>query len=163
MVFQDDALLPWRSATANVALALALALRGVRRREAATKAGELLAQVGLEGYEAHLPRQLSGGMRMRASLARTLVLDPAVVMFDEPFGATIGSVILADDGESHGTPVTTTPRMRGTIFVSVASGGASCIRGRYQRAFSVTNVFSSASQGLLVDKVARLLRLRTIG
>src|ERR1700693_1130644 len=82
--------------------------------------------------------------------------------FDEPFGATIGSVILADDGESHGTPaVTAAPSMRGTRLVSMASGGVSCIRGRYQRALSVTNVLGAASQGLLVDKVARLLCLRT--
>jgi NitT/TauT family transport system ATP-binding protein len=85
MVFQDDALLPWRSARANVELALQL--RGVPRAERRARAGALLGQVGLDGFEDHLPRRLSGGMRQRVQLARTFALAPRVLLMDEPFGA----------------------------------------------------------------------------
>jgi NitT/TauT family transport system ATP-binding protein len=85
MVFQEDALLPWRSAARNVEYALKL--RGVPRRERRREAEDLLAQVGLEGFSGHLPGQLSGGMRQRVQLARTLATRPQVMLMDEPFGA----------------------------------------------------------------------------
>jgi NitT/TauT family transport system ATP-binding protein len=84
-VFQDATLLPWRTVRANVELLCEL--EGVakdRRRAAAAAAIEL---VGLEGFEDKYPKSLSGGMRMRASLARSLTLNPGVFLFDEPFGA----------------------------------------------------------------------------
>lgn len=85
MVFQEDALLPWRSAVRNVELALAL--RGMRRSERRAMATELLGQVGLDGFADHLPGRLSGGMRQRVQLARTLAAKPRVMLMDEPFGA----------------------------------------------------------------------------
>ena len=85
MVFQEDALLPWRSAVRNVEYALKL--RGIPRGERRRQAEELLAQVGLEGFCSHLPGQLSGGMRQRVQLARTLATRPRVMLMDEPFGA----------------------------------------------------------------------------
>ncbi len=109
MVFQEDALLPWRSAIANVELALAL--RGVPRRERRPAALELLAQVGLDGFERHLPRQLSGGMRQRVQLARTFAVQPRVLLMDEPFGAldaqTRGAMqrLLIDVWTEHRTTV----------------------------------------------------------
>lgn len=84
-VFQDATLLPWRTVTDNVALLCEL--RGIpkqRRRELAQAAIDL---VGLAGFEEHHPRRLSGGMRMRVSLARALTVDPLLFLFDEPFGA----------------------------------------------------------------------------
>jgi NitT/TauT family transport system ATP-binding protein len=84
-VFQDATLLEWRSAARNVELVGEL--RGqpgsVRRK----KAQEALDLVGLTGFERQHPRELSGGMRMRVSLARALVADPDLALFDEPFGA----------------------------------------------------------------------------
>ncbi len=84
-VFQDANLLPWRSIEANVGLPLEL--RGVSARERKDSVRESLAQVGLSGFENSYPRELSGGMRMRASLARALVTRPQVMLLDEPFGA----------------------------------------------------------------------------
>jgi NitT/TauT family transport system ATP-binding protein len=84
-VFQDATLLPWRDVQGNVELLAELGGRGKGyRADAARRAIEL---VGLQGFEKHLPKQLSGGMRMRASLARSLTLDPELFLFDEPFGA----------------------------------------------------------------------------
>jgi NitT/TauT family transport system ATP-binding protein len=85
LVFQDDALLPWRSALRNVELPLAI--RGVGRAQRRAQAAEWLARVGLAGQEHRLPLQLSGGMRQRVQLARTLAGAPKAVFMDEPFGA----------------------------------------------------------------------------
>ncbi|MGB3485080.1 MAG: ABC transporter ATP-binding protein [Mycobacterium sp.] len=84
-VFQDATLLPWRSVAANVELLAEL--HGERKPERAAKAREAIELVGLAGFESNLPKHLSGGMRMRASLARSLTLDPELFLFDEPFGA----------------------------------------------------------------------------
>jgi NitT/TauT family transport system ATP-binding protein len=84
-VFQDATLLPWRSVTANVELLAEL--HGVSKAERAEKAKKAIDLVGLGGFENHLPRALSGGMKMRTSLARSLTLDPEIFLFDEPFGA----------------------------------------------------------------------------
>lgn len=85
MVFQEDALLPWRSASKNVQFPLKL--RGIRGRAAKEAAAGYLEQVGLGKYLDHLPSHLSGGMRQRVQLARTLACEPKVMLMDEPFGA----------------------------------------------------------------------------
>ncbi len=84
-VFQDPTLLPWRTVLGNAELLLEL--HGVPKHERRERALEAISSVGLDGFEMHHPKRLSGGMRMRASLARWLTLDPAVFLFDEPFGA----------------------------------------------------------------------------
>jgi len=82
-VFQDSALLPWRTVQRNVELLMEL--EGVDNKKA--KAAIALEQVGLTGFENSYPHQLSGGMKMRLSLARSLVLDPEYILLDEPLSA----------------------------------------------------------------------------
>ncbi len=84
-VFQDATLLPWRTVQHNVELIAEL--HDVPKAERAERARIAIDKVGLSGFERHHPRQLSGGMRMRVSLARSLVMSPPVFLFDEPFGA----------------------------------------------------------------------------
>jgi ABC-type nitrate/sulfonate/bicarbonate transport system ATPase subunit len=82
---QQAQLLPWKSLLDNVAFPLQL--RGVARPEREQRAREAIAAVDLAGFETHFPYQLSGGMQKRASIARTLVYAPDIILMDEPFGA----------------------------------------------------------------------------
>jgi NitT/TauT family transport system ATP-binding protein len=84
-IFQDATLLPWRSVLRNVELLLEL--EGVPRDERRRLAQRNIDLVGLSGFEQHFPKRLSGGMKMRVSLARSLACNPKVFLFDEPFGA----------------------------------------------------------------------------
>ena len=84
-VFQDPTLLPWRTVQANVELFAEL--RGLPKDERRRRADDAIRLVGLGEFAGHHPRALSGGMRMRVSLARSLTLQPELFLFDEPFGA----------------------------------------------------------------------------
>lgn len=84
-MLQKDLLLPWRTILDNVILGLEI--QGTSKREAKAKALPLLHKYGLKGFEDHYPAQLSGGMRQRAALLRTILYDRDVILLDEPFGA----------------------------------------------------------------------------
>jgi NitT/TauT family transport system ATP-binding protein len=96
-ITQDDNLLPWRTLQSNVELALEL--RGVSRSERAARSRDLIKRVGLAGFEKHYPSELSGGMRKRASIVRTLIYDTSVILMDEPFGPLDAQtrLVLQDD------------------------------------------------------------------
>jgi len=83
-VTQKDNLLPWRTLIENVEIALEI--RGVQANARRDRARDYIGQVGLGGFEDHYPHELSGGMRQRANIIRTLIYDPELILMDEPFG-----------------------------------------------------------------------------
>jgi NitT/TauT family transport system ATP-binding protein len=85
IVFQEFVLFPWKTVLGNVMYGLAE--RGLPRRERRERAQAFIDMVHLSGFEKHYPKELSGGMKQRVALARTLIMDPDILLMDEPFGA----------------------------------------------------------------------------
>lgn len=85
LVFQEFALFPWRTALGNIEMGLEL--QGVPKNQRHADAMQFISAFGLQGFENHYPHQLSGGMKQRVAIARTLITNPEVVLMDEPFGA----------------------------------------------------------------------------
>ncbi len=96
-VFQRDSLFPWRTVLQNVEAGLEI--QNVPRPERRERARALIELVGLSGFEHYYPHQISGGMRQRTSLIRTLAYDPPVILMDEPFGALDAQTRLVLQGE----------------------------------------------------------------
>ena len=85
MVFQEESTFPWRTTLGNVEFGLEM--RGVPENERRAKAREMIRLVGLSGFEERYPSELSGGMKQRVAIASALVLEPKILLMDEPFGA----------------------------------------------------------------------------
>jgi NitT/TauT family transport system ATP-binding protein len=122
-VFQDPTLMPWARVQQNVGLPLDLA--GVAPGEVELRVAAALEHVGLTSFRSHYPRQLSGGMRMRASIARALVTNPDVLLMDEPFGALdeftrnkLDADLLRLSFERHLTTVFVTHSLYEAVFLS---------------------------------------------
>ena len=123
LVFQDAGLFPWRTALDNVGFGLELqGVPAARRREIALG---LLEPMGLRGFEAKYPRELSGGMRQRVAIARALALDTPILLMDEPFGALdeqtrllMGEWLVDVRGRTHKTVVFVTHSLQEAIALS---------------------------------------------
>lgn len=99
-ITQHDSIFPWLTVAQNVGIALEIRKNAVRKdTDKATKVREFIDLVGLSGFEKHYPSQLSGGMRKRVGLARTLIYDPQALLLDEPFGALDAQLKLVLQGE----------------------------------------------------------------
>jgi NitT/TauT family transport system ATP-binding protein len=141
-VTQDDNLLPWRTALKNVEFSLEV--RGVPKKERRERALEHIHRVGLEGFERHYPHELSGGMRKRLAIARTLVYEPDVILMDEPFGPLDAQtrLVLQDQllkiwGHGHQTVIFITHDLVESISLSNRVMVMSCAPGRIKNTYSV--------------------------
>ena len=125
MAFQNPVLLEWRTILRNVMLPLEIVPNSLSLKEREARAAELLALVGLEGFEDKKPSELSGGMRQRASLCRALVHRPEVLVLDEPFGALdaftredLWQIMHRLCGEENFTAVLITHDLRESVFLA---------------------------------------------
>ena len=141
VVFQEPTLLPWASVFDNVYLPFRLA--GENRKQAEPRVRHALARVGLNEFAAALPRELSGGMKMRCAIARALVTEPAVILMDEPFAALdeVTRFQLNDD------LLALKSELRATIIFVTHSV--------YESAYLSTRiVVMSKARGAIVDEIA---------
>jgi NitT/TauT family transport system ATP-binding protein len=162
-VFQDPTLMPWARVGANVRLPLELA--GTPASQTGSRVAAALAHVGLTKYEQHFPRQLSGGMRMRASIARALVTDPDVLLMDEPFGALdeftrnkLDDDLVRLSAERHLTTVFVTHSLYEAVFLSTRIVVMAAHPGRIFHEFIVDEPPARTDEFRTSDRFARQCR-----
>jgi NitT/TauT family transport system ATP-binding protein len=142
VVFQQYALLPWRTAQGNIEFGLEA--KGVPRRERAARAREYLHLVGLAGFHDRYPHELSGGMKQRVAIARSLAFDPEVLLMDEPFAAldaqtrdSLQDELLRIWQETGKTIVFITHNIAEAVFLADRVMVMSPRPGRLQRVFEI--------------------------
>jgi len=170
VVFQEASLLPWRTALDNVAFPLKL--RGVPRAEREARAAELLALVGLAGFERRYPHELSGGMKQRVAIARGFCQDPPVLLMDEPFAAldeqtrmTLGDELLRIWDRQRKTVVFVTHSLTEAVYLCDEVVVLSARPGRVLERIAIDlprprtwEVMASAAFGELRERIWRLIR-----
>ena len=169
-VFQDPTLLPWRTVFQNVCLGLEL--EGAARARQQKRAKDLLSLVGLEQVATAFPRELSGGMKMRVSIARALATNPRLLLMDEPFAALdeitrnrLNEEILRLREEQNWTAVFVTHSVIEAVFLSTRIVVLAPSPGRIQATFDVelprertASLRTTAEFDQMVAKVSRALR-----
>ena len=162
MVFQEESTFPWRTTLQNVAFGLEAA--GVPRKEREELAGYYLRLVGLEGFENAYPAELSGGMRQRTALARTLAIKPKILLLDEPFGALdeqtrllLGDQLLRIWEELQQTILLVTHSITEAVQLSTRVAAMSFRPGRIKRVFDIDLPRPRSSEVLVSDAFGRLV------
>jgi NitT/TauT family transport system ATP-binding protein len=160
-VFQDPTLLPWRTVQGNVELFAEL--RSLPREERRRRANDAIKLVGLSDFAGHRPRALSGGMRMRVSLARSLTLQPALFLFDEPFGALdeiarerLNDELLQLYLTQRFTALFVTHSVMEAVFMSTRVLVMSGRPGRVRRDFAVPFAYPRSPRLRFEERFARL-------
>ena len=125
VVFQEHAILPWRSVARNIGHGLEI--RGVPEAERDSRVSEYISLVGLEGFEDRYPHELSGGMKQRVAVARTLCADPEVMLMDEPFAAVDAQTRITLQEEINRIAITT---KKTTMFITHAVDEAAFLGDR---------------------------------
>lgn len=170
VVFQEDSTFPWRNALRNVEFGLEM--RGVPKEERRKKAGDILQLFGLNGFEDSYPNQLSGGMKQRVAIARTLVLEPEILLMDEPFGALdeqtriiLGEELLRIQQTLHQTVLFITHNIQEALMLSDRVVVLSARPGRVKAVVNVefprprdSTLISTARFAELVGEIWSVLR-----
>lgn len=169
IVFQHFALFPWKTVPNNVLYGLEK--QGFARAERMSRAREFIDLVGLTGFEDNYPSQLSGGMKQRAAIARTLAIDPRILLMDEPFGALDGQTRSLMQTEliniwqrSRKTVIFVTHDVQDTVFlaerIAVMSGRPGHIKEVVETRFDKGDPGLSRSPAFveMVDHVWNLVR-----
>ena len=173
VVFQDANLYPWLTAVDNVAFPLAL--RGIGRPQRRSRAEAMLKLVGLDGFGARFPHELSGGMRQRVSIARGLIQDPPVLLMDEPFAAldeqtrmTMGDELLRIWAATRKTIVFVTHSLTEAVYLAdevlVMSARPGRIIDRIDVALQRPRTYEQMAGlefGRLRDRIWQQIRVRT--
>lgn len=160
MVFQEYALLPWRTILRNIEFGLEV--RGVPLRERVDRAMEFVKAIELEGFEDRYPKDLSGGMKQRVAIARTLINDPKVILMDEPFGAldsqtrnAMQAFLLHLWDRTRKTIVFVTHNIDEAVFLSQRVLGLSARPGRLEATFDIDLPYPRDRTGVEFNRYRR--------